>query len=137
MKKFKLTKETKEAYGTKLFRIEALKDFSNAKKGDKGGFVEKEENLSQEGNAWVSGNAMVYSNARVYGDARVYGKLKLEGGYFYHYKEKTEKIEEVEVDDNHVILCSKPRIGKEETPSLKGKKVSVELDGVKYEAIIQ
>jgi hypothetical protein len=72
--KFKLTAETKEFYGIKLFRIEALIDFNGIKKGDKGGFIEKESNLSQVyGDAWVSGDAWVYGNAQVSGDARVYG----------------------------------------------------------------
>ena len=35
--KYKLTNETKEWCGIKLYRIEALKDFSNVSKGDKGG----------------------------------------------------------------------------------------------------
>ena len=40
-KKFKLTKESKEISGIKLYRIEALEDFNNVSKGDKGGFIEK------------------------------------------------------------------------------------------------
>jgi hypothetical protein len=48
MSKFKLTAECKDFFGIKLFRIEALIDLPKwgVKKGDKGGFVEKEENLS-------------------------------------------------------------------------------------------
>ena len=46
-KKYRLTDETINVDGRILHRIEALKDFGNVKKGDKGGFVEKEENLSQ------------------------------------------------------------------------------------------
>ena len=59
-KKYKLTSETKEWCGITLHRIEYLKDFADVEKGKKGGWVEKEENLSQEGNARVSGNAWVY-----------------------------------------------------------------------------
>ena len=70
--KYKLTDETIKHEGRTLHRIEALIDFANIKKGDKGGFVEKEENLSHNGNAWVYGNAKVYGNAEVYGDAKVY-----------------------------------------------------------------
>ena len=47
--KYELTKESKG----NLFRIKALKDFGNVKKGDLGGFIEKTDNLSQEGNCWV------------------------------------------------------------------------------------
>ena len=47
--KYKLTEESINYCGKTLYRIEALKDFANVKKGDKGGYVEKEDNLSQEG----------------------------------------------------------------------------------------
>ena len=73
MKKYKLTRETKEVGGIKLCRIQALRDLNDVKKGDKGGWIEKEENLSQEGDCWVSGDARVYGNAWVSGDARVSG----------------------------------------------------------------
>ena len=72
-KKYRLTKETKEWCGHTLHRIEALKDFGDVKAGDKGGWIEQEENLNQDGDAWVSGNAWVYGNAKVSGDARVCG----------------------------------------------------------------
>ena len=72
MKKYKLTEETIIVNGKTLYRIEALKDFGNVKKGDKGGFLEKESNLSQYNNCWVFGKAKVYGNARVYGNAKVY-----------------------------------------------------------------
>lgn len=68
-KKYKLTEETKEWCGHTLHRIEALKDFGDVKTGDKGGWIKKEENLNQDGNAWVYGNALVYGDAKVYGDA--------------------------------------------------------------------
>ena len=70
-KKYKLTDETIEVEGKVLYRIEALKDFCEIKKGDKGGFVESEDNLSHEGNAWVTDDARVYDNACVYNDARL------------------------------------------------------------------
>ncbi len=76
-KHFKLTSETKVIAGKNLFRIEATVDFNVVKKGDKGGWVEKESNIS--GNAWVSGNARVYGDAEVSGDARVYGNAEVYG----------------------------------------------------------
>ena len=69
MKKFELTAESKIFAGEKLFRIKALISFGNVKEGELGGFVEKEENLSNDGNAWVYDNARVSGNARVYGNA--------------------------------------------------------------------
>ena len=82
-KKYKLTDETIDVKGKTLYRIEALKDFCEIKKGDKGGFIESEDNLSHEGNAWVYDDACVYDNALVTDDAcvsdnaRVYGNAWL------------------------------------------------------------
>ena len=79
-KKYKLTGESIEVKGKTLYRIEALKDFGEIKKGDKGGFIESENNLEHEGDAWVSDDACVYDNACVFdnawvcGNARVYGE---------------------------------------------------------------
>ena len=78
MKHFKLTSETKVIFlGKTLFRIELITDCKWGKIGDKGGFLEKEENLS--GNAWVFGNAEVFGNARVSGNAEVYGNARVFG----------------------------------------------------------
>ena len=70
-KKYKLTEETIKVDGTTLYRIEALKDFGDVKKGDKGGFLEKEDNLSQEGDCWVYNDAFVCENAKVCGNAKI------------------------------------------------------------------
>jgi carbonic anhydrase/acetyltransferase-like protein (isoleucine patch superfamily) len=80
MKKFELTTEfITNMFGKKLFRIKALVEFGNVKAGELGGYVEKEENVSQDGNAWVSGDARVSGNAWVYGNARVYGNAEVSG----------------------------------------------------------
>ena len=74
MKKFELTAESKiNAFGKKLFRIKALISFGSVEEGETGGWVEKEENVNQSGNAWVFGNAEVSGNARVFGNAEVSG----------------------------------------------------------------
>ena len=57
MKKYKLTKNSIEVFGKKLFQIQATASFGNVERGELGGYIEKEENLSQENNAWVYGNA--------------------------------------------------------------------------------
>ena len=69
MKKFELTTNTKMFLGKKLFQIKALISFEDVEVGELGGYIEKEENLDYDGNAWVSGDACVYGNACVYGDA--------------------------------------------------------------------
>ena len=64
MKKFELTAEfVTNVFGKKLFRIKALVAFGDVEKGELGGFIEKEDNLSHDGNAWVSGNAQVSGDA--------------------------------------------------------------------------
>ena len=75
--KYKFTDETKVVNGHILHRIQALKKIGDVKKGDLGGWIEKEENLSQEGKCWVYDDAKVYENARVYGDAKIYDKAKI------------------------------------------------------------
>ena len=68
-KKYKLIKSDIED----LFRIRALKKFGDVNKGDIGGYVESEDNLSHFGNCWIFDNAKVYENAMVSGDAYVSG----------------------------------------------------------------
>ena len=80
MKKFELTAEfVTNVFGKKLFRIKALVAFGNVEKGELGGFIEKEDNLSHDGDAWVYGNAQVSGDARVYGNAQVFGNALVSG----------------------------------------------------------
>ena len=72
MKKYELTAESIVMLGRTLFRIKALVAFGDVKEGEFGGFVEKDENLDQSGDAWVSGDAMVSGDARVFGDAQIF-----------------------------------------------------------------
>ena len=71
--KYKFTNNKKTINGTTLYQIQALKDFGDVKNGDLGGWIEAENNLSHEGNAWVFGNARVSGNAWVFDDAVVSG----------------------------------------------------------------
>ena len=102
MKKYEITSNTKEFAGRKLFQIRALKDFGDVKAGDLGGYIEKEENLSQDGIAWVfdnacvydnarvlcnacvCGNAYVYDNAQIYDDARIYDNVCVYGNAYVY-----------------------------------------------------
>lgn len=79
MKKYELLKDdTIEVAGKTLFRIKALISFKDIRKGEIGGYVEAERNLSQSDNAWVTGNACVTDNAWVTGNARVTGNAWVE-----------------------------------------------------------
>lgn len=86
-KKYELTDETKVIGNTTIHRIRALRDIPRhgVTSGDLGGWIEKENNLSHEGDAWVSGDAWVLGDARVsgnasvFGDAWVYGNARVHG----------------------------------------------------------
>ena len=75
MKKFEFTGETKTISlffrTATLHRIRAVAEFGLVKIGDLGGWIEKEENLSHEGNAWVCDNAKVWGNAKVFSTSHV------------------------------------------------------------------
>lgn len=78
MSHFKLrTDLTKQFLKITLYRIELTIDCKWGKKGDLGGYVEKESNLQDD--AWVCGDALVYGDARVYGNALVYGNTHVCG----------------------------------------------------------
>ena len=62
-----------------LYRIKALKSFGNVTKGDLGGYVQSDDNLSRNGFCWIYDNALVYDNAKVYDNARVSGSAKVYG----------------------------------------------------------
>ena len=71
--KYELTNETKKVNGYYLSRIKALKDIKRfeVRKGDLGGYIFKEDNLSQKGDCWVGEEAIVMHNARVEDNAFV------------------------------------------------------------------
>ncbi len=94
-KKFKFTDRTQEFRGVELHQIVALKDFyvqtpSEAdslgfhfglvRKGTLGGWLECEENLSQNGFCWVGGNAHVLNGAEVMEGGLVCGEACVSDG---------------------------------------------------------
>lgn len=72
MKKYKLTNIKTHFNNRTLYRIQALKSFNDVKEGDLGGFVESEENLSQDDFCWVYNDAKVFDDARVRYDAQIH-----------------------------------------------------------------
>ncbi len=74
-----------------LTRIVAVKDITMffgqnnsfgvvvVKKGEKGGYVQSEKNLSQSGTCWIYDDAKVYGNAFVREDAVVRDKAEISG----------------------------------------------------------
>lgn len=97
-KKYELLASHAMAGGSDLFQIRALRDFGDVKKGDLGGYVECEDNLSHEGDCWVGLRSMVYKGGRVvenayicdgatvsdssvvFGDFFAQGKIEISGG---------------------------------------------------------
>lgn len=80
MKKYELTDQIRTAHGCTLYRIKALRDIPahngainrhHVKAGDLGGWIQSEDNLSQDGDCWVADNAIACDNARVRDDAWV------------------------------------------------------------------
>ena len=71
MNKYKLSEETLEIDGHVLHHIIALRSFGKVKEGELGGWIEKESNLSHEGDCWIYNDAIVYGNAEVCGNAKV------------------------------------------------------------------
>ena len=64
-KKYILTEEAKEVGGHILHRIQAMRDFGDVQKGNLGGWVESEENLSHDGDCWIFDNGWVFGNAKI------------------------------------------------------------------------
>lgn len=87
MKKYEFVEnETKQTpSGVTLHRIRATRhiytlDGETVAPGDCGGWIEKEENLPQDGGeAWVSDEACVYGHAVVIGDALICGEATVSG----------------------------------------------------------
>lgn len=78
MQKYKIIESTAIEYeGHKLYRIEALRDFANVKKGDRGGYVETQDNLSHDGNCWIYNDAKVYGQAKVFEDALIWDNAEV------------------------------------------------------------
>lgn len=103
-KKYELIESDLEGF----YRIKALRSFGDVKKGDIGGYVENEHNLSHTGACWIYdnarvcdnatvrnnaiiydnatiyGNTMVYNSAMVYGNAKIYANTQIYGNAMVH-----------------------------------------------------
>lgn len=89
MQKYVLIKENKIYYNNiTLYQIQALRDFGNIKKGNLGGFIENESNLSHDGDCWVFRKASVFGNVKITGDIKV--------GKGYHFVDNQEVINKLE-----------------------------------------
>ena len=112
--KFKLTDKFKTLLdGTKLYQIQALKDFGDVKAGELGGWIEKEANLSQEGNCWVFDDARVFGDARVFVDAWVSGNSEVFGSAWVEEGKIAIGSWERQPTDEELLWCgSNSEVGK-------------------------
>lgn len=71
-KKYILTDNVKRVDGKFFRQIKAVRNFSNISKGELGGYIQNEDNLSHDGTCWVHEGGFVAEHARVIEDAQVY-----------------------------------------------------------------
>lgn len=95
MARYRLTEETRKVDGHTLHRVEYCEDFRTVRRGMKGGFVERLDNIKDEamlgedcavygdavlcGKAQANGHALVYGSSIVCGDAIVSEKCRVHG----------------------------------------------------------
>ncbi len=82
MKKYKLDEKDYIVFenGKKLYRIVCTSPFAEVRVGDKGGYVESEFNLSQNGGCWIYERAIVCDDAFVTGNARIFDEAVISKG---------------------------------------------------------
>ena len=66
-----------------LYQIRALRDLPGVKAGDLGGFIETENNLSQDGECWVYPHSFIFGESRIAGNAKVAGFTKVYDSEIY------------------------------------------------------
>lgn len=87
--KYKLTDNIIYYNDKKLFRIQAVKDFSDVKCGDFGGYVEHEYMLAQNGTCWiypnckVCGYVFIKHSTKVFADIANYTCINENDEYMY------------------------------------------------------
>ena len=77
--KYEITNIVGYRFKRKVYRIRALKDFGDVKKGYLGGYVSSYENLSQYGDCWIYDDAAVIDNALLENDSTVHNMTIVHG----------------------------------------------------------
>lgn len=98
--KYELTDENIDIEGIKLYRIKSLKRFGSVKKGELGGIVENESNLSDIGDCWIYNEAKVYGRAYVRGNAQICDNAEVRGGRVAPMPPRICTNEDVNVSEN-------------------------------------
>jgi len=116
MKKYKIIEETERinSHGATVYRIVALKNVGHdVKKGDIGGWIANESNLSHYDECWVYDEAEVFGNAKITWDAQIrdHSKIK-DNAIIYGYaiiEEYAEISGNAQIGDN-VIVCGRAQV---------------------------
>lgn len=92
-----------------LHRIRAVKCFNDVSRGDLGGYIQSESNLSHKGSCWVYGNACVYENATLMNDAIACNNAEVHGNVKVSFKARVS--DNAEIKDNvkvfgHSSICN-------------------------------
>ena len=85
MKKYEFTGEVKTEDFIELKRIRLLIDIPGFQKGDLGGWIEEEYNLSHDGNCWITENAKVFRNAIIRDNAVIFDNSIISNGVEVHH----------------------------------------------------
>lgn len=106
--------------------VESRIELKHIKTGQLGGWIEKEKNLSQEGNAWVDQGAVVFGDAIIEGNAWVGGKKTAICGEVIVRDEAKVFSDDMDIDESHrtdvegsITICGLSKI----TASLRGEGV--------------
>lgn len=106
-KKYEIIGEKTVVGNKTLYRIRALKDFGEVKKGDLGGYVENGTNLSHDGNCWIFDNARVFNDAQVSGNAKVLGNAEVHE--FAKVFGDAKVYGDTEIS-GYAVICSNPKV---------------------------
>lgn len=132
--------DTLEIDGIIVYRIKALRDFSDVKKGDLGGYIANEGCLSHSGDCWVYGKSNKVLSGEITGNAIVNGfdsnkdniidgNIKISGNAKIVYE--VDIYGRVELSDN-CLVSSVPK------PAIRGAdKEPTVLDGCTGKIIIK
>lgn len=77
--KYEITEEATVLDGRLIHRIRCAEPFGTVQAGEKGGWIESEANLSQDGLCWVYDDAKVFGRAHVCEDVPIRGTMVVGG----------------------------------------------------------
>ena len=134
--KYKLIKSDIEG----LYRIKALYSFSDVRKGDIGGYVKSEYNLSHNGNCWIYNDAQVIERATIEDNVRVCNNAVVKGFSLIH--DSVEILENALISGyssiyDHAVISGNSKVKDVVLTGIVSIQGNAEIDGNKDMLIIQ